>query len=334
MLVSRLLSSDSINAPTHPMKILFDTDPGIDDAMALLMLARDPRAELVGISTVFGNASIETTTRNALALCERFGIEVPVARGASRPLVKAPSVDYPALIHGHDGIGNVGLAPAQTRHVDALPAPAFISAMARRHAGALTLVAVGPLTNLALALQHDPQLVERVRGVVVMGGAFGVNGHGGNVSPVAEANIASDPHAADIVFGARWSVTLVGLDVTHEVLLGTRYLEALGRDGGEEGAFIWQITRCYEDFYNARTGGGIFSHDASAVACALDPSPFTLRRGPVRVVTEGIAAGQTIQKLAGQRFPATDWDAVPEQSVCVAVDAERLRAEFRACFAP
>jgi purine nucleosidase len=316
------------------MKILFDTDPGIDDAMALLMLARDPRAELVGISTVFGNAPIETTTRNALALCERFGIDVPVSRGAGRPLAKAAPAEYPELIHGRDGMGNVGLAPARSRQVDELAAPAFISAMARRHAGELTLVAVGPLTNLALALQADPQLVDQVKGVVVMGGAFGINGHGGNVSPVAEANIASDPHAADLVFGAGWPVTIVGLDVTHEVLLGTHYLEALGRDGGEAGAFIWQITRCYEDFYNARTGGGIFSHDASAVACALDPSPFRVRRGPVRVVTEGIAAGQTIQKIAGQRFPVTDWDAAPAQSVCVAVDAERLRREFRACFAP
>jgi purine nucleosidase len=314
------------------MKILFDTDPGIDDAMALLMLARDPRAELVGIATVFGNAPVETTTRNALALCERFGIEVPVARGAARPVVNDAPAGYPEAIHGRDGLGNVGLASAATRREDALGAPAFISAMARQHAGELTLVAVGPLTNLALALQDDPALVGFVKNVVVMGGAFGVNGHGGNVSPVAEANIASDPHAADIVFGAPWPVTLVGLDVTHEVLLSTDYLGALGREGGEEGAFIWQITRCYEDFYNARTGGGIFSHDASAVACALDASAFTLRRGPVRVVTHGIAAGQTIQKPHGQHFPATEWDAAPAQSVCVGVDAPRLRAEFRACF--
>ncbi len=313
------------------MKILFDTDPGIDDAMALLMLARDPRAELVGITTVFGNAPVTTTTANALALCEHFGIAAPVARGAAQALALPPR-GFPEEIHGRDGLGNVGLPAARERVIDALPAPDFISALARRHSGELTLVAVGPLTNLALALQLDPELPQHVKQVVVMGGAFGMHGHGGNVTPVAEANIFSDPHAADRVFTTDWPVTLVGLDVTHEVLMHTAYLDALGRDGGVQGRFIRDITRCYEDFYNARTGGGIFSHDASAVACALDPSAFTLRRGPVRVVTEGLALGQTIQAPEGLKFGATDWDGHPSQTACIGVDAPRLLAEFRALF--
>jgi inosine-uridine nucleoside N-ribohydrolase len=313
------------------MKILFDTDPGIDDAMALLMLARDPRAELVGITTVFGNAPIATTTANALALCEHFGIDAPVSRGAAQALALPPR-GFPEEIHGRDGLGNVGLPAARARVLDALPAPDFISAMARRHSGELTLVAVGPLTNLALALQLDPDLPRHVKQVVVMGGAFGLKGHGGNVTPVAEANIFSDPHAADRVFTTAWPVTLVGLDVTHEVLMHTDYLDALGRDGGMQGRFIRDITRCYEDFYNARTGGGIFSHDASAVACALDPSAFTLRRGAVRVVTEGLALGQTIQAPLGLKFGAIDWDGHPPQTVCIGVDAARLLAEFRALF--
>lgn len=313
------------------MKILFDTDPGIDDAMALLMLARDPRAELLGITTVFGNAAVDRTTANALALCERFGIDVPVARGAAQALFRIPQ-GFPEIVHGHDAMGNTGLPAPRVRRADPLPAARFICEIARRHPGEITLVAVGPLTNLALALQHDPSLVERVKGVVVMGGAFGENGHHGNVSPVAEANIAADPHAADSVFTARWPVTIVGLDVTHEVLLSTAYLDALGRDGGAEGAFIREITRFYEAFYRPQTGGGIFSHDASAVACALDATAFELRRGPVRVVTEGIAAGQTIQLRPGTSFPSTAWAQMPPQSVCVGADAPRLRSEFRACF--
>jgi len=312
-------------------KILFDTDPGIDDAMALLMLARDPRAELVGITTVFGNAAIETTTANALALCERFGIDVPVARGAAQALVQPPA-GFPKEVHGADAMGNVGLAPARERVEHALPAPGFIVEMARRHPGELTLVAVGPLTNLARALELAPALVGQIKSVVVMGGAFGENGHRGNVSPVAEANIAADPHAADHVFSAAWPVTIVGLDVTHEVLLDTAWLDALGRDGGAEGGFIRAITHCYEDFYRPQTGGGIYSHDASAVACALDPTAFVLRRGPVRVVTDGIAAGQTIQQLPGESFPSTAWAEVPAQWVCIGVDAPRLRSELRACF--
>lgn len=312
-------------------KILFDTDPGIDDAMALLMLARDPRAQLLGVTTVFGNASIDTTTRNALALCERFGIDVPVARGASQPLVRACE-DYPESIHGHDGMGNVGLPPARRRQAEGQAAAQFIVEMSKRHAGELVIVAVGPFTNLALALQQDGSIVERVKAVVVMGGAFGTHGHGGNVSPVAEANVFNDPHAADVVLRARWPVTVVGLDVTHEVLMSTDYLRALGEDGGDEGRFIWDITRCYEAFYNARTGGGIYSHDATAVACALDASPFELRTGALRVVPDGLAAGQTIQSPTGRRFPVADWDGLPAQSVCVGVDTPRVLAEFRRCF--
>jgi purine nucleosidase len=315
-----------------PTPILFDTDPGIDDAMALLMLARDPRAQLLGITTVFGNAPIDITTTNALALSERFGIDVPVARGAHKALVR-PEGDFPEIIHGRDGLGNVGLVTAGQRKEERLAAPQFISQLARQHSGELVLVAVGPLTNLALALELDPELIHHVKQVVVMGGAFGTLGHGGNMSPVAEANIYNDPHAADAVFTATWPVTLVGLDVTHQVLMDTAYLDRLGQEGGEEGQFIRDITQCYEAFYNHRTGGGIYSHDASAVACALDASPFELRQGAVRVVTEGLALGQTIQALPHQRFPATDWDGQPHQSVCVGVDADRLRREYHALFA-
>jgi purine nucleosidase len=312
-------------------KILFDTDPGIDDAMALLMLARDPRAELLGITTVFGNASIELTTANALALCERFGIDVPVARGAAQALFRPPGA-FPSEVHGADAMGNIRMAPARSRREATQPAPQFIAEMARRHAGELTLIAVGPLTNLALALQHDPELVDHVKAVVVMGGAFGENGHRGNVSPLAEANVFADPHAADRVFSAGWPVKIVGLDVTHEVLLDTAWLDALGRDGGAEGGFIRAITHCYEDFYRPQTGGGVFSHDASAVACALDATRFKLRRGPVRVVTEGGGAGQTLQIPEGESFPSGASSERPAQSVCVGVDAPRLRAEFRSCF--
>ena len=312
------------------MKILLDTDPGIDDAMALLMLARDPRAELVGITTVFGNASVDTTTTNALALCERFCIDVPVARGAERALVR-PTAHFPAAIHGTNAMGDVTIGPAPTKRCEATSASRFLCEMARRHAGELTLVAIGPLTNLALALQHDEALVDHVREVVVMGGAFGTHGHTGNITPVAEANMANDPHAADQVFAARWPVTLVTLDVTQEVLLDTAYLDALGRDGGEEGAFIREISVFYEEAYRSRTGGGIFSHDASAIACALDRSAFRMRRGPVRVVPDGIAYGQTIQIPDGAKM-RPDWEGIPAQHACIGVDAERLRREFRACF--
>ncbi len=300
-------------------RILFDTDPGIDDAMALLMLARNARAELVGISTVFGNAPVDVTTANALALCQRFGIDVPVARGAARPLVRAPR-HFPVHIHGHDGLGDVHQRAPLERMAEPREAAQFIVDQARRHAGELTLVAVGPLTNLAQALALDPQLPRHVRRVVVMGGAFGTLGHGGNVTPVAEANVYCDPHAADAVFGAAWPVTVVGLDVTHQVLMGSAYLDALGDEGGAEGRYLRDITRPYERFYRQRTGGGIFAHDASAVACALDASRFQVRHGALRVLTDGPAIGQTILSPQGT------------QQACVAVDAAGVLADFRACF--
>ena len=312
-------------------RILFDTDPGIDDAMALLMLARDARAELVGISTVFGNAPVDVTTANALALCQRSCIDVPVARGAARPLMREPR-HFPVHIHGQDGLGDVHPHPPHEREPEPLDAARFIVDMARRHAGELTLVAVGPLTNLAQALALDPQLPRRVRRVVVMGGAFGTLGHCGNATSVAEANVYCDPHAAAAVFGAAWPVTVVGLDVTHQVLMSGAYLDALGDEGGAEGRYLHDIIRPYERFYRQRTGGGIYAHDASAVICALDASRFELRQGALRVVTEGPAMGQTIQSRRSLRRAARDWDGLPEQRVCVAVDAAGVLADFRACF--
>jgi purine nucleosidase len=310
-------------------RILFDTDPGIDDAMALLMLARDPRAELVGISTVFGNAPVAQTTANALALCHRFGIEVPVARGAERPLQRAPR-PFPMHIHGRDGLGDVAPPLPHPREADAMGAAEFICTLAQRHAGELTLVAVGPLTNLARALALDAGLPGRVRQVVVMGGAFGTLGHGGNVTPVAEANVYCDPHAADSVFAADWPVTVVGLDVTHQVLMDTAYLDALGERGGAEGRYLRDITRPYERFHARSTGGGIFAHDASAVACALDAGRFELRRGAVRVVTAGKAIGQTIQARSDQGAFAAQRRSV--QAACIAVDAPGVLADFHDCF--
>ena len=306
-------------------RILFDTDPGIDDAMALAMLARDLRAELVGITTVFGNGPIEQTTRNALSLRKRFGLaEVPVARGAARPLVREPA-PFAAHVHGRNGLGDVAV-PDPVLPLDPRPAARFIVDMVHRHPGELVLVPVGPLTNLAEALRLDPALPQQVRAVVLMGGAFGTHGHGGNVTPFAEANIHADPHAADLVAAAPWPVTFVGLDVTNEVVMPGDYLDDLGARGGPIGAYLREITRFYEAVYRRRNGRGICCHDATAVACALDDSAFTRRRGPVQVVTDGETAGQT--RLLD---PATPVDR-PAQHVCVEADVERLLAGYRRLF--
>lgn len=316
------------------MKILFDTDPGVDDAMALLFLHRHPAVRLLGVTTVFGNAEIELTTRNALYLCERFGIAAPVARGAALPLVRPPRGAAPD-VHGDDGLGNLAGPVSTTRAADARPAHRLIIDVLRAHPGEVTLLAVGPLTNLALALAEEPAVAQLVRQVVVMGGAFGVDGQGGNVTPVAEANILSDPHAADAVFTAPWPVTVVGLDVTHRVLMDHAFFERLRDEGGAEGRFIWEASRHYVGFYARAVGvAGCYVHDSSAVAFALAPELFTTRAGPVRVVAEGIAIGQTIQRTAGRRYSQGEaWEAVPDQRVCTAVRADAVLELFRCTMA-
>jgi len=304
-------------------KLILDTDPGVDDAMALLFLHRHPAVELLGLTTVFGNAETDVTTRNALYLCERFGIEVPVARGAALPLVRPPRGAAPE-VHGDDGLGNLEGPVSATRQPDARPAHRFIIDTLRQHPGEVTLLAVGPLTNLALALAEEPGITRLVKDVVAMGGAFGIGGQGGNVSPVAEANIVSDPHAADAVFTAPWPVTIVGLDVTHQVLMDHAFFERLRDEGGAEGGFIWECSRHYVGFYGRHVGvDGCYVHDSSAVAYVIAPELFGLRAGAVRVVDQGLAVGQTIQCSSGRHYSQGQaWQGLPEQRACISVQAQ------------
>ncbi len=189
-------------------KVIFDTDPGIDDAMALLFLHKHPEIDLIGVTTVFGNAPIEITTRNALYLGDAWNIAAPVARGAGQTFDPARGGSYwPTAIHGHNGIGDVPLPETVAREADPRPAYQFIIDTVRAHPGEVTLIAVGRMTNLALVLKHDPDVAALVKQVIIMGGAFDLNG---NVSPAAEANIHGDPEAADLVFTAPWRVVVVG----------------------------------------------------------------------------------------------------------------------------
>ncbi|NRE48538.1 nucleoside hydrolase [Burkholderia pseudomallei] len=314
-------------------KIIYDTDPGVDDSMALVFQALHPDIELLGVTSVFGNATIDTTTRNALYLAGRFAPGVPVARGAAAPL-RRPAPEPLGGIHGDDGLGNTGLSVsvdvAAAPNLDARPAHRFIIDTVRAHPHEITLLAVGPLTNLAHALAEDPQVAMLVKQVVIMGGAFGTAGVLGNVSPAAEANIAGDPDAADIVMSAPWPLAVVGLDVTQATIMTTEYLAALRDDAGEAGRFVWDVSRHYEAFHRASAGlAGIYVHDSSAVAYVVAPQLYRTRMGPVRVLTSGIAVGETIQKPAAMTVPAPDWDGRPPRDVCVGVDANALLALYR-----
>jgi purine nucleosidase len=304
----------------QPIKVIFDTDPGIDDAMALLFIKQAKALDLVGITTVLGNASIETTTRNALYLRKKFGITAPVARGAGAPL-NGVIDEPPYAVHGKNGLGDVALEEVGTEGLEPRSAAQFIIDTVKANPGEITIIAVGRMTNLALALRQEPGIAKLVKEVVIMGGAFGYNGHSGNVTPAAEANIHGDPLAADEIFAADWKVVVIGLDVTQEAMMDTAYLEKLRVGAGENGQFIWDITRLYQKFYFDVTGfNGVFGHDSLAVAYVLAPEMFITRGGSIRVVTEGIAVGQTIQQPDSRKFSHGDWSGRP--SNLIAIDAD------------
>ncbi|ACI51722.1 Inosine/uridine-preferring nucleoside hydrolase [Gluconacetobacter diazotrophicus PA1 5] len=315
------------------MKVIFDTDPGVDDAMALRFLTRRPEFELLAITTVHGNLDVDTVTRNALWLAGWMGLSVPVARGAEAPLCRDAGRGAPH-VHGAGGLGDLTLPDPLDRTADPRPAWQVIVDLVRAHPHQVTLIAVGPLTNLALALRHDPAIAGLVAGVSLMGGAFGMHGHTGNMSPVAEANILSDPEAADQVMTAPWPVSILGLDVTQQVVMDAAYLDRLGAQGGADGAFLRGVSRFYQAFHERSRGlAGIFAHDSLAVIHAMAPHLFTLRHGPVRVVCGGLADGQTIQKPDGFPCPPTAaWDAFPARAVAVDVDVAGVLALYAGTF--
>lgn len=309
-------------------KVIFDTDPGIDDAMALLFLHRHPQIDLIGITTVFGNAPLELTTRNALFLKQEWSISAPVAEGAGVTFDPSrPEGHWPTFIHGENGLGDIDIPEAVSVTADGRPAWQFIIDTVRAQPGEVTLVAVGRMTNLALALKADPDFAALVKDVVVMGGAFGLNG---NVSPAAEANIHGDPEAADVVFTAPWRVTVVGLDVTLKTVMTSGYLAEMAAVGDAPVKLLSDISQFYIEFYKHRVGDGMVIHDSCACVYVVAPDLFQTRSGPIRIVCGGIADGQTIQKPDGKVFPPGDWDGHPSQFVCTGVDGDRVLEVIRA----
>jgi purine nucleosidase len=309
-------------------RVIFDTDIGIDDAMALLFLHRAPDVKLEAITTVSGNASIANTTRNALYVKERFGIDAPVFRGASGPIGPALGSGFPDFVHGKNGLGDIPVAEPEIQ-AELMSAPEAIVALAEAHPGEIIVIAVGRLTNLARAMELSPRLPGLLKSVFAMGGMFGYRGHRGNVSPVAEANMAGDPLAADRVLGAKVATTLVGLDVTHETTMDEAFIAALAEGAGDAGKFIRDITRYYFDFYEGMSGKRECPiHDSSAVACLLYPELYDFVDAPVRVVTEGVAMGQTILGERPESYASDAWLERPPCRVCVSVDGASVARRY------
>jgi purine nucleosidase len=245
--------------------LLIDTDPGVDDALALLIAFSDPRHEVVGLSIAAGNVGLPHTVANALKLCEVAGVDVPVHPGCPVPLV-CEAADA-AYVHGKDGFGDTNYVPAK-RPPDPEVAALSIVRLARKHEGRLLLVTIAPLTNIALALRLDPELPERIARLVVMGGA--VNGRG-NTSVSAEFNIGFDPEAAQIVFEAFPDFDLVDWEATLSHAIAHADIEKWLEADDPRARFYCDISRNTRAWSADRRGDRWPAADALAMAVALDP---------------------------------------------------------------
>jgi inosine-uridine nucleoside N-ribohydrolase len=291
------------------MKVLLDCDPGHDDAIALLLALASPEVELVGVTTVHGNQTLEKTTVNALKLLEFVGrTEVPVAAGAERPIRREPFVaEY---VHGESGMDGP-LLPAPTTAPVGKHAVDFIAETVLACEEPITLVPTGPLTNIGLFLARHPAAAERVERIVLMGGAIGE----GNVTPAAEFNIWCDPEAADRVFTSGLDVTMIGLDVTHQAIFGpapTAEIKAAGRVGG----MVAELLEFYGRFHKQSYGwDGSPIHDAVAMAHAFRPGIVETVHTGVRVdCGEELGRGRTNVDLRGR----VGWE--PNAHVGVGID--------------
>jgi inosine-uridine nucleoside N-ribohydrolase len=301
------------------VKLVIDTDPGVDDAMAILYAARVPEIEILGLTTVFGNVPVGIATRNALRLAEMAGLDVPVAAGAAGPLARVPH-PHAARVHGAEGFGAVPAVAPAGRPLDE-DAADFLSRMARAHPGALVVCAIGPITNVAEAIRRDPAFARTVARIVVMGGAVFVPG---NVTPHAEANTHNDPHALAEVIASGARVTLVGLDVTMRVLFTAADFARLEAADPLHGGFLNAASGHYLDFYREVVGvDGCGLHDPAAVIACHRPDLFDIRRVALSVVGEGPAIGRTQAVAPGEG---------PEVEVCVGGQMEAVKATFLAAF--
>lgn len=311
-----------------PRKVIFDTDPGVDDAMALYYALAHPDIEVIGITTTFGNVWVAQATTNALYLCALAGRQIPVAQGAAKPLVKAAEPP-PDFIHGADGLGNLDQRLPISHLADPRPAAQFIVDLVHQYPGEVSLVAVGPLGNLAAALQLDPELPTLVHEVILMGGTVIESG---NVSPVAEANIWNDPHAADMVFTAGWTLTMVGLDVTHQVILPLALFRQIAAHHQHPATdTLAHAVAFYSNFYSQHDPvvgliNGCYGHDVLAFVALTNPELFTLQTGRVRVAIDGLAQGQTMMQRKSVSYPQHGWhDDIPHTQVCLNVQAEACK---------
>ena len=307
-------------------RVIIDTDPGIDDAAALLLALASPELAVEAITTVYGNGPVEFSTRNTLRILNAAGrLEIPVYQGASNPLLRESTPGWASQVHGQDALGDTDL-----------PLPAGVDPVSGRHAALeiverimaapeeITVLALGRMTNLALAISLEPGLAQAVAEIIVMGGAVSVPG---NVSPVASANLYEDPEAAAILYSSGAPLVQVGLDVCNRVEINPSKLFQIEQIGTPTTELLSAATPCLQAYYR---GQGILSdpqavryNDLPAVAYAIDPTLFQATEYPVTIETHSeVSRGQTVV----DRRPSAKNRA--NVRVCLEVDAERLAELF------
>lgn len=279
---------------TQRRKIIIDCDPGHDDAIAILLAAGTPQIELVGITTVAGNAEVEKTTRNALKVCEIAGIrDVPVVKGCGQPMVRKR--ETAADIHGDSGMDGPVL-PEPTRQVENEHAVDFIIRKLLESDGDITLVPVGPLTNIAMAMRREPAILPKIQEIVLMGG-----GTFGNWTPAAEFNIFVDAEAAKVVFESGVPITMMGLDLTHQALATYEVADRIAKIDNPAGKFVSELLVFFRKTYLEVFG---FEHppvhDVCSVAYCIDPSVVECRKLRVDIETRGeLTYGMTVVDVNG-----------------------------------
>jgi inosine-uridine nucleoside N-ribohydrolase len=318
-------------------QVIIDTDPGTDDAMALMLALHSPELDVRAITVVPGNVTAQQGLENALRMVSLVNrCDIPVASGAQHPLFQ--KLITAEFWHGKNGLANIELPPSKCK-VDPRFAPDLIIQMVRAEPHELTLVPIGPLTNIALAVEKDPAIVSLVKGVILMGGSIS----GGNVNASAEANIYNDPEAAQIVFQAGWPLTMVGLDVGNKTLFTRKELVALGRTHGPANDFIYGVAKFLVELSEKFGDTGTPMYDPLAVGVAIDPTLVTAPLMHVDVETRGeFTRGETVANRRneiernvlhhfpdGDRFVIEGLDkVVPNAKVCTEVQAERFLQLF------
>ncbi|KAI3471958.1 hypothetical protein Pfo_028646 [Paulownia fortunei] len=303
-------------------KIIIDTDPGIDDSMAILMAFQSSELEILGLTTIFGNVTTEDATRNALLLCEIAGRpDVPVAEGSPEPL-KRGTPRIADFVHGSNGLGNVSIPPPKSKKSEK-SASEFLVNKVSEYPGEVSILALGPLTNLALAIKRDSSFASKVKRVVILGGAFFALG---NVNPAAEANIYGDPEAADIVFTSGANIDVVGINITTQVKMTDKHLDELRNSKGRHAQFIFDICKFYRDWHVKSDGVyGIFLHDPVSFVALVRPDLFTFKKGVVRVETQGMCVGHTLMDQGLKKWNSSNpWSGFSPVSVAWTVNVEEV----------